>query len=95
MATKKAETQKEELKRIKASYEKDLKTKKEASSKGLTSKSFTAARELQGRFGLKSDYGTGKKAKDTVKSQNAALNARLNQKEQRIEDLKKATKAKK
>ena len=95
MATQKAETQKAELKRLKASYEKDLKTKKEASAKNLSAKSFTAARELQGRFGLKSDYGTGKKAKDTVKSQDAALNARLNQKEQRIEDLKKATKAKK
>lgn len=95
MATKKAETQKEELKRLKASYEKDLKTKKEASSKGLTSKGFTAARALDRRFSLKSDYGTGQKVKDIVKSQDAALNARLNQKEQRIEDLKKAIKAKK
>ena len=89
MATKKAETQKEELKRLKSSYEKDLQTNKAASGKPST-KSFTAAREKQKRFGLTSDYGTGKKAKDTVKSQNDAFNARLNQKEQRIEDLKKS-----
>ena len=93
MATKKAETQKEELKRLKSSYEKDLQTKKAASGKPSV-KSYTAAREIQRRFGLKSDYGTGKKAEDLVKSETDAFNARLNQKEQRIEDLKKSTQAK-
>jgi len=89
VATKKPETQAEELKRLKVQYEKALKTHKNANT------NWTAAREQTAKYQLSSDYGTGKKAKDTVKSQQAASNARLNQQEQRIEDLQKAIKLKK
>ena len=83
MVTKKRETRAEELTRLKKSYEKDAKTHKEASS------SFPEAWKFQKKYQIKGDYTGQRTTKEVLKSRNDASNARLNQKEQRIEDLEK------